>query len=85
MGTYALVDADYTSPQTSEASKFLQHLFGTFIRDPSCGLVEAYGLPTYKLNRTTLIELFADNEPTVRLAAATEKAACANPTPVPPY
>jgi hypothetical protein len=84
MGTYSLMGAKYASPQTNAASRLLQHLFGSFIRDPLRGLLDSYSLPIYQLNQSTLIELFPDNKPTFALATATVNAACANPTPIPP-
>ncbi|KAJ3498129.1 hypothetical protein NLG97_g1365 [Lecanicillium saksenae] len=76
MGTYSLMRTDYTSPQTPEAARFLQKLFGAFVKDPARGLTEKYRLPTYQINDTTLIELFPDNRPTLALAKPIENPSC---------
>lgn len=76
MGTYGLMRTNYTSPQTPEAARCLQKLFGAFIKDPARGLTDNYHLPTYQVNQTTLIELFPDNRPTLALAKAIENPSC---------
>jgi len=87
MGTYNLMASNKTvgdkSSTTKEASRLLQHFFAAFIRDPTHGLEKSYGLPTYRPNSTTLVELFNENKPSLTRARATDNPACANPTPIP--
>ncbi|KAL3964549.1 hypothetical protein ACCO45_001553 [Purpureocillium lilacinum] len=87
MGTYNLMASNKTvgdkSSTTKEASRLLQHFFAAFIKDPTHGLEKSYGLPTYRPNSTTLVELFNENKPSLTRARATDNPACANPTPIP--
>ncbi|KAL2129225.1 hypothetical protein VTI74DRAFT_8071 [Chaetomium olivicolor] len=70
MGTYELMKTDPaapTSPNTKEASKFMQRMFGTFIRDPVHGLANEYSMPTFRPNSSSLVVLFPENRPTFTL------------------
>lgn len=70
MGTYELMKTDPaapTSPNTYRASKFLQHMFGTFIRDPVGGLAREYSMPTFRPNSSSMVVLFPENRPTFTL------------------
>ena len=65
MGTYNTIN-NTRSPSpgqttTAAASRYYQQLFGTFIRNPTTGLQDVYGWPTFNPNRKTLVQLFDKN------------------------
>ena len=63
MGSYDAFSPNKSQVDTAtmEASRYLQHIFGTFLRDPAHGLQQAYHWPTFAPNQATLIELFPNN------------------------
>ncbi|UNI14253.1 hypothetical protein JDV02_000900 [Purpureocillium takamizusanense] len=87
MGTYNLMagnkTADHGGSTTKEASRFLQHFFAAFIRDPTHGLKKSYGLPIYEPNTSTSVELFKNNKPALTRILIPDNPACAHPTPLP--
>jgi hypothetical protein len=79
MGTYELLKTDPatpSNPNTREASKFLQHMFGTFIRDPVGGLAGEYSMPTFRPNSSSVVVLFPENRPTFTLDTEPKLSGC---------
>lgn len=68
---------------TAAASRYLQKIVATFIRDPTNGLRNAYKWPTYNPNTKSLVELFANNTIGATLTSSVEfDAVCSNPPPL---
>jgi hypothetical protein len=86
MGTHGLL-APNTSHATydavAEASRYLQKVFGTFIRNPSNGLKHVFGWPTFAPGHRTLVELFTNNTISAALRVPDEDGMCKNAPPFP--
>ncbi|THC88075.1 hypothetical protein EYZ11_012476 [Aspergillus tanneri] len=85
---YPWVRSYHQEPEWYEvdASNYLQSTWAAFIESPTDGLSRKMGWPRYSPNDTTLVELFANNSPTVRLRNPAEfDAVCSHPPPIPSY
>ncbi|OAA52748.1 carboxylesterase family protein [Beauveria brongniartii RCEF 3172] len=86
MGTYSTINNTTLHPKstTAAASRHLQRLFGTFVRDPANGLRKEYGWPVYDPSLKSLMELFRNNTVSAVLQEpALYDEICQNPPPIP--
>ncbi|KID64795.1 carboxylesterase family protein, partial [Metarhizium hybridum] len=86
MGTYNLLAQNKTREHhaaTIGASRYLQQMFGAFIRDPSHGLEEMYQWPTFVPGLATLIDLFPNNTASAEFKISTQDEMCMDAPPFP--
>jgi hypothetical protein len=88
MGTYSAFyhpEAKNSSTEVIQnASKFLQHIFASFIRNPASGLEADFGWPRWEPNSTSLAQLFENNKAEMSMVSGgLYDAICANPPPIP--
>ncbi|KAK8927544.1 Cholinesterase [Metarhizium anisopliae] len=86
MGTYNLLAQNKTREHhaaTIGASRYLQQVFGAFIRDPSHGLEKMYQWPTFVPGLATLIDLFPNNTASAEFKLSTQDEMCMDAPPFP--
>lgn len=85
MGTFdqLLRNGSQVDEATVKASRYMQQVFGTFIRDPSHGLKRVYNWPTFIPSKATLIDLFPDNVASAEFKVPKNDAACKSAPPFP--
>jgi hypothetical protein len=76
MGTHPIIPhsnasdwvAVVTNGTTKDASRLLQYIFTSFIRNPATGLEADFGWPRWEPNSTSLALLFGNNEARISMA-----------------